>query len=359
MLTRAATQPLLYHRGYKFLMNSSMLSFLHGLGATISDGDNCILPNEPSALDGFGQQNIMVPLSHCGLLEVRGLEAEKFLQGQITCSAVDVAPTLSSPGAYCTVKGRVVTSFQLLRPQSDLFWLRMRGDLLEIAARTFSKYIVFSKAKLAIDESVIGIGLHGATIDSALRELIGTLPTQQNGAVGYAGGVLWQGDSAGKQFEYWGPADAAAKLWAHCAPHAVAAGSRYWRRLHIHAGNAEVCAATSEMFLPHMLNYHETGAINFKKGCYTGQEIVARTHYRGQVKRHLLRAELNGPPPVAGSDISNNSGKLVGNVVDSVAINADSTELLAVVADESLDTQALLRAGTAELRTSAPLYAIP
>ena len=348
-------------------MTDSTLAFLQSIGATLAcndtgTGHDCAFAAEPCAFDTLAAQNIIVPLSHYGLLEVRGPDAEKFLQGQITCSATEVTPALSSPGAYCTAKGRVVASFQLLRPQNDVFLLRMRRDLLDIAARAFGKYIVFSKAKLAIAEPMIGIGLHGNAVGALLRELIGALPTQQHGTISYGDGLLLQCDAAGTQYEYWGPAATATALWSHCAPHCLAIGSRYWRWLQIRSGNAEISAATSEMFLPHMLNYHVTGAINFKKGCYTGQEIVARTHYRGQVKRHLLRAALTGPAPAAGSDLSDNNGKAVGNIVDSALINADTAELLAVAADTDHDSAAAptnLRAGAAELRPLMLPYAIP
>ncbi len=347
-------------------MNSSTLTFLQSIGATARDGDNCAFAAEPGALDNLTAQNIIVPLSHYGLLEVRGPEAEPFLQGQITCSATEVTPAMSSPSAYCTPKGRVVASFQLLRPQSDVFLLRMRSDLLDIAARAFGKYIVFSKAKLAMVEPLSGVGLHGANIGAVLRELVETLPARQNGTVSYRDGLLLQCDQAATQYEYWGPAAAVTALWLHCAPRCVALGSRYWRWLQVRSGNAEICAATSEMFLPHMLNYHVTGAINFKKGCYTGQEIVARTHYRGQVKRHLLRAALAGIAPMPGSDIVDSNGKSVGNVVDSVAVSAETAELLAVVAtatatddNESAESPTILRIDAAELRPLALPYAIP
>lgn len=340
-------------------MNSSMHAFLQSIQATVGDGDECAFTSEPAAFDSLATQNVIAPLSAHGVLEVRGPDAEKFLQGQLTCSTAAVTPEQSSPGAYCTAKGRVVASFQLLRPQSDLFWLRMRGDLLDVAARALGKYIVFSKAKLATVDTIIGIGLHGAAVGPLLRDAIGTLPTQRYGSIGYGNGLLWQSDANGTQFEYWGPVEAAMRLWSHCAPRCIAAGSRYWRWLQIRSGNAEIGAATSEMFLPHMLNYHETGAINFQKGCYTGQEIIARTHYRGQVKRHLLQAALNGQAPLPGSDVTTIDGKIVGNVVDSIATEAGRAELLAVVADDSAEDPMLLRVSGAELRALTPPYAIP
>ena len=336
-------------------MNDATLAFLQTLGATL-DGDDCRFPAEP-AFDALGDADVIVPLSHYGILSIEGPEAEQFLQGQITCSAPGVTPALSSPGAYCTPKGRVVASFQLLRPRDDAFWLRMRGDLLETAARAFGKYIVFSKAKLATVD-LVGIGLHGAGVGAVLRDLLGALPETQHATVGHGDGLLLRGDADGTRFEYWGPAAAATALWSHCAPRCTAVGPHYWRHLQIRAGNAEICAATSELFLPHQLNYHATGAINFNKGCYTGQEIVARTHYRGQVKRHLLCATVNGPAPAAGSAITDTAGKAVGDVVNGVDIRPGAAEILAIVADavidgESADGPAVLRAGAAELQVLA------
>lgn len=340
-------------------MNSSTLAFLQSIGAILDTSDNHTFADEPIELDSLAAQNVITPLSQYSVLEVRGPEAEKFLQGQLTCSSAEVTSTLSAPGAHCTVKGRVVASFQLLRPASDLFWLRLRSDLLDITQRALGKYIVFSKAKLASADTLIGIGLSGATIASLLREQIGELPARQHGTVSHGDGLLLQCDTAGTRYEFWGPAAAVEQLWSHCAPHSVAVGERYWRLQQIRSGTADISAATSEMFLPHMLNYHETGAINFKKGCYTGQEIIARTHYRGQVKRHLLRATVVGPTPAAGSDITDANGKAVGNVIDSVAIGSNTAELLAVAADESTNSSTLLHSGSVELHALPLPYAIP
>lgn len=338
-------------------MSDSRYDFLQTIGAT-RDGDECCFADAAADLRAIDNSAVIVPLSHYGMLEVRGPDAEKFLQGQITCSAADVSPTLSAPGAYCTAKGRVVASFQLLRAGDDSFLLRMRRDVLDIAARSFGKYIVFSKAKLSAPD-MIGIGLYGAHIAPLLRELVGSLPARHNGSVSYGDGLLLQCDADGAQFEFWGAAETAAALWSHCAAHCTKAGTRYWRWLNIRAGTAEVCAATSEMFLPHMLNYHVTGTINFKKGCYTGQEIVARTHYRGQVKRHLLRAALQGAPLMPGEELVDADGKSLGNIVDCVAIDTHHAELLAVTGIDVLSSSTAKLQGGGELKPLDLPYAIP
>lgn len=349
-------------------MTTAWQTFLQPLGATLDENGRSRFANDPAVLAELDAANVIVPLSHYGLLRLQGPDSEKFLQGQITCNAAETNPALSTPGAYCTPKGRTVCSFQLARPAADQFLLRMRGDLLDSAAKTFGKYIVFSKAKLTVADDLLALGLHGPNVAAMLQGIAAPLPVGRNGTAAWRDGLLLARDDSGNRFEYWGPAAAAAELWTLCAAQCRPAGGRYWDWLNIRAGEAEICAATTETFLPQMLNYHLNGAISFKKGCYTGQEIVARTHYRGQVKRQLLRATLTGPAPLPGSDIADASGKTVGNVVDSVAIDDRDTELLAVVSgaavaasdeDEAQNEPAKLSAGGAILRPLPLPYAIP
>lgn len=341
-------------------MSNDVPGFLQTIGATELPGDECAFADAPVQLAELDQRNTIIPLSHYGLLAVEGIDAEKFLQGQITCSAVDVSTTLSSPGAYCTVKGRVVTSFQLMRVGADRFLLRMRRDLLDNAAQTLSKYIVFSKAKLAPVDNLIGIGLHGPNSGALVRELFGAAPAGINATITAADGFALQRDAAGTWFECWLPQPAAQQLWQRgLAQGSTPAGTDYWHWLTIRAGLAEVSAASADTFIPQMLNYHLTGAVNFKKGCYTGQEIVARAYYRGQVKRHLIRATLSGPAPAVGAAITDADGRAVGSVVNSVATAADSAELLGVCGGDAENHDQNLQIDGVILRPQTLPYAIP
>lgn len=332
---------------------------LESIAAQWLPGDECAFADAPAELAELDQHDTIVPLSHYGLLAVEGIDAEKFLQGQITCSAVEVSTTLSSPGAYCTVKGRVVTSFQLMRVGADRFLLRMRRDLLDSAAQTLSKYIVFSKAKLTRADDLIGIGLHGPNAAALVREFFDATPAGINATITAAGGFALQRDEAGTWFECWLPQPAAQELWKSGLAKGSAAGTAYWHWLSIRAGLAEVSAASADTFIPQMLNYHLTGAVNFKKGCYTGQEIVARAYYRGQVKRHLIRATLNGPAPAVGAAITDAGGRALGSVVNSVATAAGSAELLGVCGGDAENQDQNLQIDGVILRPQALPYAIP
>lgn len=103
-------------------------------------------------------------------------------------------------------------------------------------------------------------------------------------------------------------------------------------------GSADITAATTDMFIPQMINLDALGYISFKKGCYTGQEIVARAHYRGAVKRRMHHLQLQGPSlPAAGSEIANSEGKAIGNIASAVEVDDSSMEVLAVLADKASD----------------------
>lgn len=283
-----------------------------------------------SALAG---QTALALLPDYSLLTLGGPDAARFLQGQLTCDVDAVSAGRASLAAHCTPKGRMVSSLVLGRDAGGTFWLRLRSDLVEIASRQLGKYLVFSKATLAPAPGHLVIGLRGPAAKTLLQEVFGTAPAGERFAcAAVEGGLLLQLDESEQRFECWLTPEAALSLQRRCADLPVAGGA-FWRWLSIADGIAELSAATSELFIPQMLNYPQLGGVSFSKGCYTGQEIVARAHYRGQVKRHLLRAELDGEAPAAGSELLGANGRSAGQVVDAVLRAPGCSELLAVVGD--------------------------
>lgn len=337
-------------------MNTAQ-TFLQTIGASEINGDS-VFADEPADLAQLDGNDVLMPLSLYGLLAVTGPDAEKFLQGQLTCDVAATNAALSTPGAFCTPKGRMVCSFQLARPEPERVLLRMRADLLDTASATLQKYIVFSKAKLERLDDTIVIGLRGPNTRTMVQEFIGATPGEKHGTIVHNDSIVIQRDDEGEWFELWAPLVDAQKFWSCYRERGTAMGSRYWRWLNIRAGEAEVCAATAEMFIPQMLNYHITGAVNFKKGCYTGQEIVARAYYRGQVKRHLIRATLAAAAPLPGAAVEDEAQRSIGNVVDSVQIDDLRSEVLAVSGAEENTDKPLSIGGTA-LQPLALPYAIP
>ncbi|MGZ0718138.1 CAF17-like 4Fe-4S cluster assembly/insertion protein YgfZ [Pseudomonas palleroniana] len=275
------------------------------------------------------------PLAHEGVLAVRGADAAKFLQGQLTCNLNYLSDTQASLGARCTQKGRMQSSFRILL-QGDGVLLAMATELLEPQLADLKKYAVFSKSKLT-DESAAWARFGLADADQALASLGLQLPGATD-SVARTDSLIAIRVSPGRA-ELWAPAEQAEALHAQLNAHLKEAGLNEWLLGQVRAGIGQVMPQTRELFIPQMLNLQAVGGVSFKKGCYTGQEIVARMQYLGKLKRRLYRLSLNvAELPEPGTPLfspSHNSS--IGEVV--IAAKADSSvELLAVLQAEAADS---------------------
>ncbi|PTS82709.1 folate-binding protein YgfZ [Pseudomonas sp. HMWF032] len=271
-------------------------------------------------------------LSHEGILAVRGPDANKFLQGQVTCNLNYLSDSHSSLGARCTPKGRMQSSFRIVSI-ADGYLLAMASELLEAQLADLKKYAVFSKSKLT-DESQdwLRIGLSGG--DDALRNL-GLVLAETADSVAREDELLALRLNDGRA-ELWIPSHQASSVKAQLAAQLREAPLNDWLLAQVRAGVGQVMGSTRELFIPQMINLQALGGVSFKKGCYTGQEIVARMQYLGKLKRRLYRLTLSGtqiPEPATPlfSPVHNSS---VGEVV-LAARSADALELLAVLQDDA------------------------
>ncbi len=293
------------------------------------------------------------------LLHISGPDTLTFLQGQTTCDTRMVNADRAVPGAYCTPQGRVVCDFLLAALGDDHYGLRLRRDLLQTAATTFGKYIVFSRAELADRDDWQVYALWGDAAAAAVRAVLGELPASQYGIAGSAGLHAVQLDAAGQQFELWLQEGARPDIETALADAAQPADEADWRAVQIRAGIGRVEQATSGQFLPQDLNYDRTGFVNFRKGCYTGQEIVARLHYRGKPKRRSYPVLVSGDGVAAGDALyTANSEQSVGNIVNAAGTD-DATVALACIAATALDSELYLGAsggaGVSLLESPYPL----
>ncbi|WP_405120447.1 YgfZ/GcvT domain-containing protein [Pseudomonas leptonychotis] len=271
-------------------------------------------------------------LSHEGILALRGPDANKFLQGQVTCNLNYLSDSQCSLGARCTPKGRMQSSFRIVSV-TDGYLLAMANELLEAQLTDLKKYAVFSKSKLT-DESQawLRLGLNGA--DDALRSLGLELPTDADSVVRHQE-LLALRLSDGRA-ELWVPAAQAEAVKAQLAAQLPEAPLNDWLLAQIRAGIGQVMGSTRELFIPQMINLQAVGGVSFKKGCYTGQEIVARMQYLGKLKRRLYRLELHDSqvPEPATALFSSARASSVGEVV-LAARSGTGVELLAVLQDEA------------------------
>ncbi|MGH8332582.1 MAG: YgfZ/GcvT domain-containing protein, partial [Pseudomonas sp.] len=273
-------------------------------------------------------------LSHEGVLAVRGADAGKFLQGQLTCNLNYLSDTQASLGARCTQKGRMQSSFRILL-EGDGVLMAMATELLEPQLADLKKYAVFSKSKLT-DESAVWVRFgidHG---DAALISLGLELPTDTDSVARNDGLIAIR--VSPDRAELWVAADRANLIKGKLSAVLAEGNLNQWLLGQIRAGIGQVMPSTRELFIPQMLNLQAVGGVSFKKGCYTGQEIVARMQYLGKLKRRLYRVKLDASDlPEPGTQLfapSHNSS--IGEVV--LAANAGQhVELLAVLQAEAAE----------------------
>lgn len=244
-------------------------------------------------------------LAHQGLISVSGTDAASFLQGQFTSDVREVTPEHSQLSAWCTPKGRVLACFRLFQ-REDAYYLQLPATLVATVLDRLRKYVLRAKVTLvAIGAEWGRLGLVGVDAATLLATALGDVPTAVD-EIRHAR-ELTVIRLPGKQprFEIHGPSAPLAALRTTLATATMPADADAWRLLDILAGIPTVYPETSEAFLPQMLNLQRLGGVSFRKGCYVGQEIVARTHHLGQLKRRLYRARLLGTalPPQPGDEL--------------------------------------------------------
>ncbi|MBC2678291.1 folate-binding protein YgfZ [Pseudomonas sp. CFBP 8770] len=273
-------------------------------------------------------------LTHEGVLAVRGSDAGKFLQGQLTCNLNYLDEHTASLGARCTQKGRMQSSFRILL-QGDGCVLAMARGLLEAQLADLKKYAVFSKSKLT-DESDAWVRFGVQHGDGALNALGLDLPLDTDAVVRH--GALIAVRVSPARAELWAPAEQAENLAARLAEQLAQGSLDDWLLGQIRAGIGQVLEPTRELFIPQMLNLQAVGGVSFKKGCYTGQEIVARMQYLGKLKRRLYHVQLTGPTrPEPGTALfSPVHGSAIGEIA-LAAPTAEGYEALAVLQDNAVE----------------------
>lgn len=247
---------------------------------------------------------VICDLSHRGLLEVRGDDATEFLQGQFGNDITQVDASHSQISSYSSPKGRAYAVFRVLRT-ADSYLLEMPADRIEAIAKRLRMFVL--RAHVVIeraDDSHIHFGLSGPDAESELNNALGVCPANVDDVVEKDGVTVVRVNGVHPRFELFGELEPMRTAWDKLNVRSGPVGPREWALLDILAGMPTVVEATSELFVPQMLNLHALGAINFEKGCYPGQEVVARMHYLGKLKRRMFRLAIHAAePPQPGSPV--------------------------------------------------------
>jgi folate-binding protein YgfZ len=223
-------------------------------------------------------------LSDLGVILAEGPDAAAFLHGQFSQDMNGQTAQEARLAAYCSAKGRMLASLVTLRPEAEQFWLLTDKQVLPGLVKRLSMFVMRSKAKLSDASATLCVlGLVGQPVAALLGD---NAPTADWQASVHADGLLVKLPTVnGAPRWYWvGPVEAAGALQAALPP----LPADQWQWLDVMSGIPRIEAATVEQFVPQMINFELIGGVNFKKGCYPGQEVVARSQYRGTTKRRAF-----------------------------------------------------------------------
>ncbi|MBQ0721395.1 MAG: folate-binding protein YgfZ [Gammaproteobacteria bacterium] len=317
------------------------LRFLAQQGATITDGLISSFDESPGNYPSLGAA--LTDLSDLGVLALEGADTKRFLQGQSTSDSEQLNASSVLPGAICNAKGRMLTSYHAVEPLADTVLMVMQRPLVDTTIDSLGKYAAFFKTTLSnASEDYRLLGISGPDCESALDPLFDAIPKEINQLC--SSGDYWLLRISAQQFLVLVSVAAAEALWLKLAASLTPSGPGYWQLQSIRAGLAQVQAQSLEQFVPQMLNLQATGAVNFKKGCYTGQEIVARMQYLGKLKRRTYRVIIDaGKLPQAGAEIyASADNKLVGSVLMAAPADEKSAEMLALLHETQAEAASLI-----------------
>ena len=299
---------------------------------------------EETAVDGEGSldlrqeqaqaalsKSVIAPLPEQGVIHVSGSDAAGFLHAQLSNSIEDLETGASRLAAWCSPKGRTLALFRVIAA-GDGFVILLDRSLVGNTLKRLKLFVLRSDVVLTDrSDDWAAFGVAGDSIADILAATLGAPP-------GSAENTCWHGDLGtlafpGRHPRYLviGPAAAVIEQWRTLSQHLTPVDSDAWQLLDIRDARPTVTAATSDAFVPQMLNLEPLGGLSFTKGCYPGQEVVARLHYRGQLKRRVYRLQLPvTQPPAPGEELDDGAG-----VILNAAIDGKGVEALAVIGVET------------------------
>ena len=261
-----------------------------------------------------------VALSQYSLLRFSGTDAQAFLHGQLTCDVAALQMGSSTYGGYCTPKGRLLATF-LLWLSADGYTMLLPSALVESIRKRLAMYVLRSKIKIEdLTTDLACAGVFGADAAQQISALGGMASERLHGAVIHEGVTVIQ---------------LPVQRYLAIMPRAQAGiveGDDVWTRLDIAAGIPFILPVTQEEFVPQMANLDLIGALSYTKGCYPGQEIVARTHYLGRLKQRMYRASVTAPVAAGDKLYCAELGDQSGGMIVNSARGADGRfDVLAVL----------------------------
>jgi folate-binding protein YgfZ len=299
--------------------------------------------DEASQVEDFGRTlsaddlsaGFVAAVTDLGLIGISGEDAASFLHAQLTNDVEHLGTQEVRLAGYCTPKGRLQATLLYWRDAESIY-LQLPRAIQPPLQKRLAMFVLRAKAKLRdatgepAREAVLGIG--GAKGEAALRARVDTLPSAPYGKVeGASGTVIRLADAFGAARYLWlTSGETAAAALPELSSQLALGGNEAWRLAEIHAGVPQVTLRTQEQFVPQMINFELLGGVNFKKGCYPGQEIVARSQYLGKLKRRTALASVDNAAVLAGEEVysSADPGQPCGMIVNAAVNGKGGADVL-------------------------------
>lgn len=287
----------------------------------------------------------LMTLDDWALATITGADSEKYMQGQVTADVSQMTEDQHLLAAHCDAKGKMWSNLRLFRDGDGFAWIERRS-VREPQLTELKKYAVFSKVTIAPDDERVLLGVAGFQARAALANLFSVLPSKEKQVIREDATTLLWFEHPAERFLIVTDEATANMLTDKLRGEAELNNSQQWLALNIEAGFPVIDAANSGQFIPQATNLQALGGISFKKGCYTGQEMVARAKFRGANKRALwLLTGSASRLPEAGEDLELKMGenwRRTGTVLAAVKLE-DGQVVVQVVMNNDMEPDSIFR----------------
>jgi folate-binding protein YgfZ len=312
-------------------MRQDWQQFLEENGAAVVEGKVTDFGNPTRERKVVTSGSVIADLSHTGIIAAQGEDARQFLLNQFTNDVSQVSDALSQLNGYCNPKGRLLALFRLFM-RHDVIHLQVHRGLMEPAMKRLRMFVLNAKVTLDdVSDSFVRIGFAGARAEDELRAVTDAVPEAPDRALTAGGVTIIRLGGIQPRFEILAEVDDMKKIWGRLNVNAAPVGAEAWELLDILAGLPDISPETSEEYVPQMVNLEAVNGLSFKKGCYPGQEIVARMQYLGKLKRRMYRIHIEDADVTPGSDVVDDSGNKVGALLRCARAQDNGYEALAVL----------------------------
>jgi len=334
-------------------------------GARFANGHPMDYGDAPGEVRACTEATVLCDLAHLAVVRASGADAVTFLHGQFTADLAGLEPGRSTLAAYCTPKGRVLALARAWRDPVEGMWLVLPRAIAEQTVARLRMFVLRARVVLSgPDAGLAAFGIAGADAARQVAERTGAWPQPDCGVQVHGSVQVARVPGLAPRAMITGPAAEVATLWGQWRTALPPVSGHCWARHDLAAGLPWVQPETVETFLPQSLNLDALGGVSFRKGCYPGQEIVARTRYLGRVKQRMYPAHGSGAtPPGRGERLycAALGDQPAGYVVEALEAPGGGWDALVTAPRAAPDTRPLCLGGPGgpALATGEPPYPLP